>query len=96
MRFFRILSSALSVQQPGYTSWSFSCADFSSPPPPPLQVAKGPVVLGVMTNGIRIIDAADQQQAAAGPADAMMEADEEFARKLQAKMAAQEHAGGGR
>ena len=59
------------------------------------ELAKGPVnVAGpIMTNGIRIIEAdggADQQQQQpSGPADAMMEADEEFARKLQAKMAVQ-------
>jgi hypothetical protein len=55
-----------------------------------------------MTNGIRIMDssnaeaekAAEQQEA--GPADAMIQADEEFARKLQAKIMAQALGAGGR
>ena len=55
------------------------------------EVAKGPVVTaGIMTNGIKIVEASEndnQQPVATGPVDAMMEADEEFARKLQAKMA---------
>ena len=62
------------------------------------EVAKGPVVTAsIMTNGIRIVDAAEQKAQAppAGPVDAMMEADEEFARKLQAKMATQMQAGAG-
>ncbi|GAX75038.1 hypothetical protein CEUSTIGMA_g2482.t1 [Chlamydomonas eustigma] len=66
------------------------------------EVAKGfNVGPGIMTNGIRIMDssteaeeAAEQDQA--GPGDAMMQADEEFARKLQAKMMAQAHGAGGR
>eukprot|EP00955_Chlamydomonas_euryale_P098086 365123-Chlamydomonas_euryale.AAC.26 len=58
------------------------------------EVAKGPMVANVMTNGIKIIDNADSMGAviaAEGPKDAMMEADEEFARKLAAKLAAKEY-----
>lgn len=61
---------------------------------PPPQVAKGPLVANVMTNGIRILDVEDEtreQEKDKKPVDAMMEADEEMARKLQAKMAAQEY-----
>ena len=60
----------------------------------PPQVAKGPLVANVMTNGIRILDVEEEtreQEKDRKPIDAMMEADEEMARKLQAKMAAQEY-----
>ena len=65
------------------------------------ELAKGPVNVSgpIMTNGIRIVDAGAEEQRApanAGPVDAMMEADEDFARKLQAKMAVQAQAGAGR
>lgn len=59
------------------------------------EVAKGPHVTNVMTNGIRILDAPEAAPAAPAAVDAMMEADEEFARKLQAKMSAQASGAGG-
>ncbi len=61
------------------------------------QVAKGPFTSSIMTNGIRIQEGgAAAKEGGAGPTDALMEADEELARSMQAKMDAEQYGAGAR
>lgn len=65
---------------------------------PPLQLAKGVNVGTLMSadGGIKIADGAPADGCENAPADALMEADEEMARRLQAQMDAQAYAAANR
>lgn len=60
------------------------------------QVAKGPVVLSIMSNSIKIVEPKADNGAQPMAIDALLEADEDLARRMQAKMDAKEHADAGR